>query len=144
MQAAEPATENVPLGHVMQADALEEPDSAENVPAGHCMQAFKLFCPVEALHVPAGHLLHWDWPSALAKVPALQARQSLIDLEPAGDDVPDLHGVQGTYPVLDQVPPGHSFAHLSSESEPADEDCPSGHFLHSLIEVLPVLGLNVL
>ena len=42
VQAAEPATENVPLGQLVQADALEEPDSAENVPAGHCMQEVKL------------------------------------------------------------------------------------------------------
>jgi hypothetical protein len=77
-------------------------------------------------------------------VPALQARQSLINLEPAREDVPALHGVHGTYPVLENVPAEHFCKHLSSESEPADEDSPSGHFLHSLAEELPVLGLNVL
>jgi hypothetical protein len=144
VHVADPAVENVPLGHVTQAEAFVEPCSAPKVPAGHCMQLLRLIWPVDALQVPAGHLLQCDWPSMLENVPAPQARQSLTDLAPIEENVPALHGMHGTSPVMDHVPPGHCCRHFSSESEPADEDNPSGQFLHSLMLEDPVIGLNVL
>jgi len=42
VQAAEPAVEYVPFGHITQELALVDPDTAPKVPAGHKMQLLTL------------------------------------------------------------------------------------------------------
>ena len=42
VQAAEPAVEYVPFGHITQALALMDPETAPKVPAGHKMQLLTL------------------------------------------------------------------------------------------------------
>ena len=79
-----------------------------------------------------------------ANVPATQTSQLLMNLERNNeDDVPATQGVHGVNPVRDHMPPGHCSKHLSSESEPAEEDNELGHGLHSRTLAEPVLGLNV-